>query len=79
MEIKNPDLDAALVAESIAHQIENRVSFRIAQKRANVNTLGDLTEKTELEMMKIRNLGKKSLKEVMDKIKEMGLKFRDED
>ena len=48
-------------------------------KRSNVNTLGDLTEKTELEMMKIRNLGKKSLKEVMDKIKEMGLKFRDED
>ena len=48
-------------------------------KRANINTLGDLTEKTELEMMKIRNLGKKSLKEVMDKIKDMGLKFRDED
>ncbi len=48
-------------------------------KRANINTLGDLTEKSELEMMKIRNLGKKSLKEVMDKIKDMGLKFRDED
>lgn len=48
-------------------------------KRAGVNTLGDLTEKSELEMMKIRNLGKKSLKEVMDKIKDMGLKFRDED
>lgn len=48
-------------------------------KRANINTLGDLTEKTETEMMKIRNLGKKSLKEVMDKIKDMGLKFRDED
>ena len=48
-------------------------------KRAGVNTLGDLTEKSELEMMKIRNLGKKSLKEVIDKIKEMGLKFRDED
>ena len=48
-------------------------------KRANINTLGDLTEKTELEMMKIRNLGKKSLKEVIDKIKEMGLRFRDED
>ncbi len=48
-------------------------------KRANINTLGDLTEKTELEMMKIRNLGKKSLKEVMDKIKEMGLRFREED
>ena len=48
-------------------------------KRANINTLGDFTEKTELEMMKIRNLGKKSLKEVMDKIKEMGLRFREED
>ena len=48
-------------------------------KRANINTLGDLVDKSELEMMKIRNLGKKSLKDVMDKIKDMGLKFRDED
>ncbi len=48
-------------------------------KRANINTLGDLTEKSELEMMKIRNLGKKSLKEVIDKIKGMGLRFREED
>ena len=48
-------------------------------KRAGVNTLGDLTEKSELEMMKIRNLGKKSLKEVIDKIKDMGLKFKEED
>ena len=48
-------------------------------KRANINTLGDLTEKSELEMMKIRNLGKKSLKEVIDKIKGMGRRFRDED
>lgn len=48
-------------------------------KRANINTLGDLVEKSEIEMMKIRNLGKKSLKEVMDKIKDMGLRFRDDD
>lgn len=48
-------------------------------KRAGINTLGDLTEKSELEMMKIRNLGKKSLKEVIDKIKELGLKFREDD
>ncbi|MEG2603159.1 MAG: 30S ribosomal protein S3 [Carnobacterium sp.] len=39
MEVKQPDLDAALVAEAIAHQIENRVSFRIAQKRAIRNTM----------------------------------------
>lgn len=39
MEIKVPDLNAALVAESIAHQIEGRVSFRVAQKRAIRNTM----------------------------------------
>lgn len=39
MEVKVPDLDAALVAESIAKQIEGRVSFRVAQKRAIRNTI----------------------------------------
>lgn len=39
MEVKNPDVVAALVAENIAHQIENRVSFRVAQKRAIRNTM----------------------------------------
>ena len=48
-------------------------------KRAGINSLGDLTAKSEVEMMKIRNLGKKSLKEVIDKIKDMGLKFREDD
>ena len=48
-------------------------------KRANINTLQDLTQKSENEMMKIRNLGKKSLKEVIDKVKEMGFSFRNDD
>lgn len=39
MEVKNPDMNAALVAENIAHQIENRVSFRVAQKRAIRNAM----------------------------------------
>ena len=47
-------------------------------KRANILTLKDLVDKSENEMMKIRNLGKKSLKEVMDKVKDMGLNFSDE-
>ena len=38
-EIKKPDIDAALVAENIAHQIEGRVSFRSAQKRAIKNAM----------------------------------------
>lgn len=48
-------------------------------KRAGLHSLSDLTSMSENEMMKIRNLGKKSLKEVIDKIKDMGLKFQDED
>ena len=48
-------------------------------KRAGILTLKDLITKSENEMMKIRNLGKKSLKEVMDKVKDMGLNFRNED
>ena len=46
-------------------------------KRANIHTLQDLVSKDEDEIMKIRNLGKKSLKEVLDKIKELGLDLRD--
>ena len=39
VEIKNPDMVAQLVADSIAHAIENRVSFRVAQKKAIRNTM----------------------------------------
>ena len=48
-------------------------------KRASLLTVQDIIAKKESEMSKIRNLGKKSLKEVIDKIKGMGLKFKDED
>jgi len=48
-------------------------------KRANIKTLKDLVDKKQSDFMKIRNLGKKSLKEVLDKIKEMNLSLRDED
>ena len=48
-------------------------------KRANIKTLKDLVDKKQSDFMKIRNLGKKSLKEVLDKIKDMGLTLKDED
>lgn len=48
-------------------------------KRAGIHTLQDLVNKSENDMMKIRNLGKKSLKEVLDKIRELGLVLRDDD
>ena len=44
-------------------------------KRAGINTIGELTDKTEEDMMKIRNLGKKSLKEIKDKLIEVNLGF----
>ena len=48
-------------------------------KRAGIHTLQDLVNRSENDMMKIRNLGKKSLKEVLDKVKELGLLLRDDD
>ncbi len=45
-------------------------------KRANINTVGELTQKTEEEMMKVRNLGRKSLKEVIEKLRANGLSLK---
>ena len=45
-------------------------------KRAGIQTVEELTQKTEEEMMRVRNLGKKSLKEVKDKLIELGLGFK---
>lgn len=48
-------------------------------KRSGINTMQDLVNRKESDMMKIRNLGKKSLKEVLDKVKTMGLSFKNDD
>ena len=48
-------------------------------KRANINTVEDLISKTEEEMMKVRNLGRKSLEEVINKLAMMGLSLASED
>ena len=45
-------------------------------KRAGIQTVDELTQKTEEEMMRVRNLGKKSMKEVKEKITELGLSFK---
>ena len=63
--------------ETPIEEIEFSVRAYNCLKRAGVNTVQDLISKKEMEVTKIRNLGKKSLKEVIDKVKEMGLKFRD--
>lgn len=45
-------------------------------KRAGINTVEELTNKTSEDMMKVRNLGRKSLEEVIEKLKELNLSFR---
>lgn len=45
-------------------------------KRASINTLQELIQKSEEDMMKVRNLGKKSLEEVQQKLESMGLKLK---
>ena len=63
--------------ETPIEEIEFSVRAYNCLKRAGINTVQDLISKKEVEVTKIRNLNKKSLKEVLDKVKEMGLKFRD--
>lgn len=48
-------------------------------KRADIQTVKDLTERTEADMMKVRNLGTKSLDEIKLKLAELGVGFRQED
>ena len=48
-------------------------------KRAGINTVEDLISKTEDDMMKVRNLGRKSLEEVINKLESLGLALRDDE
>ena len=63
--------------ETPIEEIEFSVRAYNCLKRAGINTVEDLINKKESEVNKIRNLGKKSLKEVLDKVKEMGLSFKE--
>lgn len=63
--------------ETPIEEIEFSVRAYNCLKRAGIHTMQDLIDKKEVEVTKIRNLGKKSLKEVLDKVSEMGLKFHE--
>ncbi len=69
----------AKTLETPVEELDLSVRAYNCLKRAGLHTLQDLTAMSEAEMMKIRNLGKKSLKEVIEKIKDMGLEFRQDD
>ena len=48
-------------------------------KRAGIHTVADIVSKTEQDMIKVRNLGKKSLEEVINKVNELGLEFKNKE
>lgn len=63
--------------ETPIEEVEFSVRAYNCLKRAGVHTIQDLVNKKETEVTKIRNLGKKSLKEVLDKVDELGLSFKE--
>lgn len=67
------------VKEQILNKAIDELDFSVRSfnclKRAGINTVGDLINKTPDEMMRVRNLGKKSLEEVIAKLDEYGLSF----
>ena len=67
----------AKTLETPIEEVEFSVRAYNCLKRAGVHTLQDLVNMREAEVTKIRNLGKKSLKEVFDKVEELGLAFKE--
>ena len=67
------------VLEMSIEELELSVRSFNCLKRAGITTVEDLTKKTETDMMKVRNLGKKSFDEVVAKLHSLGLDFADED
>ena len=72
---KEPDTVLKMTIEELDLSVR---SFNCL-KRANINTVEDLVSKTQDEMIKVRNLGRKSLEEVEHKLTMMGLSLADED
>ena len=67
------------VLEMSIEDLELSVRSFNCLKRAGISTVEDLTNKSEADMMKVRNLGKKSLDEVTNKLHALGLDFRRDD
>ena len=68
--------DTSKVLEMTIEDLDLSVRSFNCLKRANINTVADLAEKTEDDMMKVRNLGRKSLEEVKKKLEELCLALR---
>ena len=64
------------VLEMTVEELDLSVRSYNCLKRAGINTVDELTQKTEEDLMKVRNLGKKSLEEIQEKLAELELSLR---
>ncbi len=77
--IEKEDDEKEKVLEMSIDELELSVRSYNCLKRAGINTVEELTNKTSEDMMKVRNLGRKSLEEVLAKLKELGLQLNPSD
>ena len=78
--IKEPEKDESdMVLKMTIEELDLSVRSFNCLKRANINTVEDLVNKTQDEMIKVRNLGRKSLEEVMQKLAALGLSLASEE
>ena len=77
--IEKEDNEKEKVLEMNIDELELSVRSYNCLKRAGINTVEELIQKTEADMIKVRNLGSKSLEEIKKKLEDMGLHFRKND
>ena len=77
--VEKEDNEKEKVLEMNIDELELSVRSYNCLKRAGINTVEELTNKTAEDMMKVRNLGRKSLEEVLAKLKELGLSLNASD
>ena len=77
--VEKEDNEKEKVLEMNIDELELSVRSYNCLKRAGINTVEELTNRTAEDMMKVRNLGRKSLEEVLAKLKELGLQLNPSD
>lgn len=77
--VERPETQKEKVLEMAIEELDMSVRSFNCLKRAGINTVEDLTNRTEEDMIKVRNLGKKSLDEVIAKLRSLGLELKKEE
>ncbi|MBR5278594.1 MAG: DNA-directed RNA polymerase subunit alpha [Clostridia bacterium] len=77
--VDRPETKKEKVLEMAIEELDLSVRSFNCLKRANIDTVEDLTNRTEEDMIKVRNLGKKSLEEVIQKLQSLGLSLKKTD